>query len=243
MCRGLAKGPARVVVDLLDARNIKCGDILITRSTDIGWSPYFPLLAGVVTEIGGLISHGNFIFIFNFFNFNFIFIFIFLLFFIYLRTSARFDIPIVKLRMRGAFRCTFHCDLFIESSVDFVVCRSGDSSRVRTALHRRRSEGDVIVPLGRYCRSGRHTRNSFRRPIIRLHIRSQKFIEMRFSFSCTRVYLRQQYCQHMFLFSCLAGCAFERRIYQLFHFDLELVHSGLSPHSIIKHVSNQYTLG
>ena len=25
---------------------------------DIGWSPYFPILAGVVTELGGLISHG-----------------------------------------------------------------------------------------------------------------------------------------------------------------------------------------
>ncbi len=27
-------------------------------STDIGWSPYFPLLGGVATELGGLISHG-----------------------------------------------------------------------------------------------------------------------------------------------------------------------------------------
>eukprot|EP00094_Tigriopus_californicus_P011985 TCALIF_11579-PA protein Name:"Similar to pps Putative phosphoenolpyruvate synthase (Bacillus subtilis (strain 168))" AED:0.06 eAED:0.06 QI:16/0.95/0.88/1/0.54/0.68/25/119/1347 len=34
------------------------GDILVTVSTDIGWSPYFPLLGGVVTELGGLISHG-----------------------------------------------------------------------------------------------------------------------------------------------------------------------------------------
>ena len=34
------------------------GDVLITISTDIGWSPYFPLLGGVVTELGGLISHG-----------------------------------------------------------------------------------------------------------------------------------------------------------------------------------------
>ena len=35
------------------------GDILVTYSTDVGWTPYFPLLAGVVTEIGGLISHGE----------------------------------------------------------------------------------------------------------------------------------------------------------------------------------------
>ncbi len=40
-----------------DAMFLK-GDVLITVSTDIGWSPYFPLLGGVVTELGGLISHG-----------------------------------------------------------------------------------------------------------------------------------------------------------------------------------------
>jgi len=27
--------------------------------TDVGWSPYFPLIAGLVTEIGGLVSHGT----------------------------------------------------------------------------------------------------------------------------------------------------------------------------------------
>jgi len=26
--------------------------------TDVGWSPYFPLIAGLVTEIGGIVSHG-----------------------------------------------------------------------------------------------------------------------------------------------------------------------------------------
>ena len=56
--RGVVRGTARVALDLEEAKEIKCGDILITRSTDIGWSPYFPLLAGVVTELGGLISHG-----------------------------------------------------------------------------------------------------------------------------------------------------------------------------------------
>lgn len=55
---GIAKGPARVIVKFADIDQIKPGDILITHSTDIAWSPYFPILAGVVTEIGGLISHG-----------------------------------------------------------------------------------------------------------------------------------------------------------------------------------------
>lgn len=30
----------------------------MTYSTDIGWSPYFVILSGLVTAIGGLISHG-----------------------------------------------------------------------------------------------------------------------------------------------------------------------------------------
>ncbi|XP_071784649.1 rifampicin phosphotransferase-like [Asterias amurensis] len=55
---GVVKGTARVVTCLPDASSIKQGDILITRITDIGWSPYFPLIKGLVTEIGGLMSHG-----------------------------------------------------------------------------------------------------------------------------------------------------------------------------------------
>ncbi|XP_067905233.1 rifampicin phosphotransferase-like isoform X2 [Heterodontus francisci] len=56
--QGIVKGTARVVKTILDADCIQQGDILIVTSTDIGWSPYFPLLAGLVTEIGGLLSHG-----------------------------------------------------------------------------------------------------------------------------------------------------------------------------------------
>ena len=55
---GRYKGACRVITKLEDAASIQKGDILITISTDIGWSPYFPLLGGVVTELGGLISHG-----------------------------------------------------------------------------------------------------------------------------------------------------------------------------------------
>ena len=55
-------GRACVVLALSGDQGIsqlQAGDILITRSTDVGWSPYFPMLAGVVTELGGLISHGK----------------------------------------------------------------------------------------------------------------------------------------------------------------------------------------
>ncbi|GFR26957.1 putative phosphoenolpyruvate synthase [Trichonephila clavata] len=58
VCQGKIKGVARVVSNLNEARTIQNGDILITHSTDIGWTPYFPMLSGVVTVLGGLISHG-----------------------------------------------------------------------------------------------------------------------------------------------------------------------------------------
>jgi len=56
---GVIKARICVAEDLVDADQIQPGDILITYSTDIGWSPYFPIISGLVTEIGGTISHGS----------------------------------------------------------------------------------------------------------------------------------------------------------------------------------------
>ncbi|KAK8756325.1 hypothetical protein V5799_000981 [Amblyomma americanum] len=58
MSQGVAEGLARVVPTFEEAHLIQKGEILITTATDTGWTPYFPLLAGVVTEIGGPLSHG-----------------------------------------------------------------------------------------------------------------------------------------------------------------------------------------
>lgn len=58
VCEGTITGRACVVKSFSEVSKIKPGDILITHSTDIAWSPYFPILSGVVTELGGLISHG-----------------------------------------------------------------------------------------------------------------------------------------------------------------------------------------
>lgn len=55
---GIVTARACVIHDFSEVDKIQAGDILITHSTDIGWSPYFPILGGVVTELGGLISHG-----------------------------------------------------------------------------------------------------------------------------------------------------------------------------------------
>ncbi|CAC5406724.1 unnamed protein product [Mytilus coruscus] len=58
VCHGVITGVCRVVKSLPEADDIQAGDILIVLYTDIGWSPYFPLISGLVTEIGGLVSHG-----------------------------------------------------------------------------------------------------------------------------------------------------------------------------------------
>ncbi|XP_070388468.1 rifampicin phosphotransferase-like [Dermacentor albipictus] len=58
MSQGVVEGKARVVPSFEEAHLIQKGEILVTTATDTGWTPYFPLLAGVVTEVGGPLSHG-----------------------------------------------------------------------------------------------------------------------------------------------------------------------------------------
>ncbi|XP_048521630.1 putative phosphoenolpyruvate synthase isoform X2 [Dendroctonus ponderosae] len=58
VCVGSVQARACVITQLSEIGSLQKGDILITYSTDIGWSPYFPMLSGVVTELGGLVSHG-----------------------------------------------------------------------------------------------------------------------------------------------------------------------------------------
>ena len=43
---------------LADAASLEPGEILVTRITDIGWTPYFSLIAGLVTDLGSSVSHG-----------------------------------------------------------------------------------------------------------------------------------------------------------------------------------------
>ena len=44
--------------DVTEAHKLHAGDILVTRQTDPGWGPVFPLIAGLVMERGGMLSHG-----------------------------------------------------------------------------------------------------------------------------------------------------------------------------------------
>lgn len=57
-CAGVITGRAVVLTDLADAGEVSPGDILVTRQTDPGWAPLFPLISGLVVERGGLLSHG-----------------------------------------------------------------------------------------------------------------------------------------------------------------------------------------
>ena len=54
---GTIEGRARVILDLADA-DVEAGDILVTTATDPSWSPLFVAIAGLVTEVGGLMTHG-----------------------------------------------------------------------------------------------------------------------------------------------------------------------------------------
>lgn len=54
---GVVEGRARVIPSLEDAKMEK-GDILVTTFTDPSWTPLFPLAAGLITEVGGLMTHG-----------------------------------------------------------------------------------------------------------------------------------------------------------------------------------------
>ncbi|MEC1233040.1 phosphoenolpyruvate synthase [Bacillus paralicheniformis] len=54
---GVIEGRARVILKLEEA-DIEEGDILVTPFTDPSWTPLFVSIKGLVTEVGGLMTHG-----------------------------------------------------------------------------------------------------------------------------------------------------------------------------------------
>jgi pyruvate,water dikinase len=54
---GTVEGRARVILDIGDA-DLEEGDILVTAYTDPSWSPLFVAIKGLVTEVGGRMTHG-----------------------------------------------------------------------------------------------------------------------------------------------------------------------------------------
>jgi pyruvate,water dikinase len=54
---GTVEGRARVILDIARAE-LEAGDILVTAYTDPSWTPLFVAIKGLVTEVGGLMTHG-----------------------------------------------------------------------------------------------------------------------------------------------------------------------------------------
>lgn len=58
---GIVEGKVRVIDSIKDINDIKENEILVTKSIDIGWTPVFPIVKGIITEIGGVLSHASII--------------------------------------------------------------------------------------------------------------------------------------------------------------------------------------
>ncbi|TQK31182.1 PEP/pyruvate-binding domain-containing protein [Arthrobacter sp. SLBN-53] len=56
--RGVVEGTVRVAKSVHDAGAVCPGEILVAPVTDVGWTPYFTVIAALVTDIGSSVSHG-----------------------------------------------------------------------------------------------------------------------------------------------------------------------------------------
>ncbi|GHO97767.1 pyruvate, phosphate dikinase [Reticulibacter mediterranei] len=56
---GRVTGPARVIHGPAEFEQMRQGDILVARITTPAWTPLFALAAGVVTDVGGPLSHSS----------------------------------------------------------------------------------------------------------------------------------------------------------------------------------------
>jgi pyruvate,water dikinase len=54
---GIVQGRARVVLREDEMDTLLPGEVLVVHTTDVGWTPLFLVAAGVVTELGGPLSH------------------------------------------------------------------------------------------------------------------------------------------------------------------------------------------
>jgi pyruvate,water dikinase len=54
---GVVEGAARVLLHEDEMDSLQPGEILVVHTTDVGWTPLFLVAAGIVTELGGPLSH------------------------------------------------------------------------------------------------------------------------------------------------------------------------------------------
>ena len=55
---GVCEGIVRIVNSADDANQLRKGEIMVAKFTDIGWTPYYSIVNGLITEIGSSLSHG-----------------------------------------------------------------------------------------------------------------------------------------------------------------------------------------
>ncbi len=55
---GVVTGKARIIKSVEDANKLQEGEIMVASCTDVGWTPYYCLASGLITEIGSCLSHG-----------------------------------------------------------------------------------------------------------------------------------------------------------------------------------------
>ena len=56
--RGIIEGKVRLITTISDASKLQPDEIMVVEYTDIGWTPFYSVAAGLVTEIGSPLSHG-----------------------------------------------------------------------------------------------------------------------------------------------------------------------------------------
>ena len=55
---GECEGVVHIVQSAADANQLQRGEIMVAKFTDIGWTPYYSIVNGLITEIGSSLSHG-----------------------------------------------------------------------------------------------------------------------------------------------------------------------------------------
>ena len=56
--QGRVTGVVRILKRIEDIPTVKAGEIVVVSRTDPGWTPVFSKIGGLITESGGVLSHG-----------------------------------------------------------------------------------------------------------------------------------------------------------------------------------------
>ena len=55
---GHTEAKVRIIESIEDAAKLKKGEIMVAKFTDVGWTPFYGIISGLITEIGSPLSHG-----------------------------------------------------------------------------------------------------------------------------------------------------------------------------------------